>query len=111
MVKSKDDIITQLKSYLKDDTSDEALAILEDVSDTLDDSKGGSTKELEDKIVELQKQVEEVDTNWRKKYADRFDKPSPTPSKDETETEETETEEKGDETEPKHFEDLFTTEQ
>ena len=69
MKKSKEEIIAQIKGVIGDNTSDEALALLEDVSDTFDDLQGGSTKELEDKIAELEKKIEETDTNWRKRIS------------------------------------------
>jgi len=108
MKKSKDELIEQIKAVIGDNTSDEALALLEDVSDTMDDSQGGSTKELEDKIAELEKKVEETDASWRKKYADRFSNPSPnpSPSEDGGTPQDDEVEEKE---EPKTFEELFTT--
>ena len=109
MKKSKEEIIAQIKGVIGDNTSDEALALLEDVSDTFDGLQGGSTKELEDKIAELEKKIEETDTNWRKKYSDRFDNPSPKPSPSEDGGSPSEDDGEGEHDEPKTFEELFTT--
>lgn len=98
MVKTKDDILKALKAKFGDDTSDETLSLIEDVSDTYDDmskkvQESGNWKE----------KYEENDKAWRTKYRDRFY------SHTETETEpELETEQENDE--PKTFDDLFKTE-
>lgn len=66
-VKTKDEIIASLKVKLGDDTSDEVIAILEDVSDTFSDfetriSESGDWKE----------KYEALDSEWRKRYTERF---------------------------------------
>lgn len=67
MVKSKDEIMSALKTRYADDNSDEAIAFIEDVSDTLDDyeKKTSSADDWETKYNEL-------DASWRQKYKDRF---------------------------------------
>lgn len=75
-VKSKDELLSSLKTIVGDTPSDEALTLLEDMSDTLDNSTGGSSDEDKKKIEELEKQVKETDEMWRKRYADRFLNPS-----------------------------------
>ena len=66
-VKTKDEIIASLKVKLGDDTSDEVITILEDVSDTFSDyesriSESGDWKE----------KYEALDSDWRKRYTERF---------------------------------------
>lgn len=106
-VKSKDELIKSIKSLLGDTPSDDGIALLEDISDTLDNSSGSSSDEDKKKIEELENKIKEVDESWRKKYVDRFETPVKNEPQDETPSdEETEPEE---DNSPKHFEDLFTT--
>lgn len=59
--RSKDEIMEGLKNLLGDNTSDEALAFTEDLSDTLTtDGKDWKTE------------YENNDARWRQKYRDRF---------------------------------------
>lgn len=66
-IKSKDEILNSLKEILKEDTSDEAIAIIEDVTDTIDDF---SAKISDD--TDWKKKYEDNDHEWRQKYRDRF---------------------------------------
>ena len=66
---SKSEMFKKVKEYLKEDTSDEAIALLEDLTDTLSD-----TDEDKDKVIEeLKKEKEELDKSWRQRYIDRFE--------------------------------------
>lgn len=95
-VKTKAEILELVKARIGDDTSDEALSIIEDVNDTLDD--------YETRIADSgdwKARYEQNDAEWRKKYKDRFFTPTEEPEEiDEPE----EVEEK------RTFEDLFKTE-
>lgn len=64
-VRTRDEIMEAIKARLGDDTSDEALAIIEDVNDTFSDYETRSTDDWKSKYDEL-------DANWRKRYRDRF---------------------------------------
>lgn len=66
-VKTKDEIISQLNTLIGENASDDAIAILEDVSDTYDDF---STKLAES--GDYKTKYEENDKKWRDKYRDRF---------------------------------------
>lgn len=66
MVRTSKEILEALKSKL-DDTSDETLALIEDVSDTLNDYDNKNTDKTDWKA-----KYEENDKEWRKKYRDRF---------------------------------------
>ena len=107
-VKTKDELLSSIKTLLGDEPSDEGIALLEDIADTLDNSTGGSSDEDKKKIEELEKQVKETDAMWRKKYSDRFLNPSPEDSTDK-ETLENEKDEPEEDNSPKKFEDLFGT--
>ena len=106
-VKSKEELLSTVKSLIGDNPSDDAIALLEDISDTLDNSTGGSSDEDKKKIEELEKQVKEVDETWRKKYTDRFFSPSDPKEDDPKEDDPSEDDEKHS---PKTFDELFSTE-
>lgn len=66
MIKSKTEILEQIKASLTD-TSDTTLSLIEDVTDTLND--------FETKVVDKtdwEAKYKENDESWRKKYRDRF---------------------------------------
>lgn len=67
MVKTKDEILESIKAKIGDDNSDENIALLENISDTLNDYEN-KTKENTD----WKTKYEENDKAWRKKYTDRF---------------------------------------
>ena len=64
---TKEEILEQIKTRLADDTSDEALKLVEDISDTFNDYDN-KTKDSTD----WKAKFEENDAMWRKKYRDRF---------------------------------------
>ena len=57
--------MTLIKEYIGDDTSDKALEIVEDTSDTIDDLSTGDGEDWKSKYDEL-------DKTWREKYKSRF---------------------------------------
>lgn len=72
-VKTIEEIMGAVRARVGEDTSDEALAFVEDVSDTL-----SSLSSAED----WKKKYEDNDAEWRNKYRERFfnpDKPDPDP--------------------------------
>ena len=100
MVKTKDEILASIKTRIGEDTSDDALALIEDISDSFDDlttrvSEAGDWKA----------KYEENDKAWRNKYQERFF----TPSEGDPLMEEI-TKEEPDKPKVLKFEDLFTTE-
>ena len=93
-IRTRDEIMSQLQSLIGEDTSDETLAFVQDVSDTLGNDNSAT------RITELETKLEEQDKEWRKKYRDAFFTGKPDDNfKDEDEEEKI----------PKRFEDLFTT--
>lgn len=67
-VRTRDEIINMVKNRIGEDVSDEALSLLEDVTDTLSDydsrlSESGDWKS----------KYEENDANWRQRYRERFE--------------------------------------
>ena len=78
-IKTIEELMGAVRARVGEDTSDEAIAFVEDVSDTLN-----SLSNAED----WKKKYEENDAEWRKRYQDRFfntDKPND--SEPETDTE------------------------
>lgn len=94
MVKTKEEILNSIKDILKDDTSDSALSLIEDLSDTLDNAKTSDETDWKTKY-------EENDAQWRQRYRDRF---FSKPAQEEEEPDDPVPEET---TEPKTFSDLF----
>ena len=92
MVKSKDEILASIKSRLGEDTSDEAIALVEDINDSFDDL---TTRVNE--AGDWKQKYEENDAAWKKKYRDRFY----------ARVEEEDVEDKTPETKKKTFNDLF----
>ena len=67
---SKEDLVRRISECIGDDNSDEALSLLEDVSDTITD--------FEERVSEDWKtKYEENDAKWRKKYRERFENGEP----------------------------------
>jgi hypothetical protein len=67
MVKTKEEILEAIKGKIGEDTSDETIALLEDISDTLNDY---DTKTKDS--TEWKTKYEENDKAWREKYTNRF---------------------------------------
>ncbi len=67
MVLNKEEFLAAVKNRLGEDTSDDAIKFLEDVSDTYDDlaKRTGDSDEWK-------KKYEENDKSWRDKYTKRF---------------------------------------
>lgn len=92
-VLSKEDLLTKINGQLGNDTSDEALSLIEDISDTLDSlGSGGSGENWKQKY-------EENDAAWRQKYRDRFFGGKGDPADDEDND--------PNDKKPRTFEDLF----
>lgn len=67
MVRSKEELLNALKNVVGDNTADEVLSLLEDLSDSMD--------EYETRISESgdwKRKYEENDAEWRKRYRERF---------------------------------------
>lgn len=67
MIKTKDEIIEKISAVIGEDNSEQAISLLEDVTDTLDDYET-RTKDSTD----WKNKYEENDREWRQKYRERF---------------------------------------
>ena len=61
-------LLEELRNVIGDRTDDDALALIERVSEL----ESQSIDDLKNKITELESQVKQIDENWRKRYRDRF---------------------------------------
>ena len=66
-VKTRDEILDMIKGRVGEDTSDETLQFIEDVTDTLNDYETRTSGESNWK-----QKYEENDRQWREKYKERF---------------------------------------
>lgn len=96
-VKTREEILESVRAIVGEQTDDETITFIEDITDTLSDletkAKGNGT--------DWKTKYEENDAEWRKKYTERFYSSDPgtdpkTPKPDDT-------------TKPKTFSELFTT--
>ena len=70
-VRNREELMALIKDRIGDDTSDEALAIIEDVTDTLND--------YDTRIADSgdwQARYEQNDAEWRERYKARFFAPA-----------------------------------
>lgn len=91
-IRSREEIMTQLQTIIGEDTSDETLTFIQDVSDTLANENSAQL------IEELKTQLVDQDKQWREKYRNAFFTGKPDESLNEHE----------DDGRPSKFEDLFT---
>ena len=66
-IKSREDLLKSLNTLFGDNSTDENLAILEDVTDTLKDYEEKTADQTDWKT-----KYEQNDAEWRKKYKERF---------------------------------------
>ena len=67
MVLTREELIEKIRNRIGDGTTDDDIALLEDIADTYDDMKdrSGDNENWREKYDEL-------DRTWRQKYIDRF---------------------------------------
>lgn len=99
-VLSKEDFMKRVQERIGEDSSDEALSFVEDMSDTYNDMETRTTGVNEE---EWQKKLDDLDASWRNKYKARFFEGQTTPQ----EVKDEQTEDVKDDGETVTFEDLF----
>lgn len=90
---SKEDLLSRLTAFIGEDQNDDAITLVEDMTDTFNDFDNKTKDE-----TKWKQKYEENDKAWRQKYIDRFNKG--VVEEEEEPEEERET--------PKRFEDLFS---
>ena len=68
-VKTKDELLEIIRERIGDDTSDEAISFIEDITDTLSDFE---EKAINSNTDDWKTKYEENDKMWREKYRKRF---------------------------------------
>ena len=96
-VKDRDYILSAVKQMIGDNASDEAIALMEDITDTITDYE---TK-VADK-TNWKAKYDEMDASWRRKYIERFSGKTGEKIKNEQE------EQIKDDGEIRSFDELFT---
>lgn len=85
-IRTRDELLDAVRARIGDDTSDEAIAFIEDIQDTLNNYENNANNDGTD----WKKKYEDNDKEWRTKYRDRFfsgggtqddDDPDPTPKR------------------------------
>lgn len=96
-VKTKEEILEKVKTFVGDSTEDDKLEFLEDITDTLDDLSNSDGEDWK-------KKYEDNDKQWREKYRNRFFNNKPNDDKEDIIDDD---KEDTDDNKPKTFEDLF----
>lgn len=94
-VKTREELLASIRARVGEQTDDETIAFLEDVTDTLTDFETRANGGSED----WEQRYKDNDAEWRKKYTERFFSNEPTKL--------TDPKPKDEEKNPKTFEDLF----
>ena len=81
---NKEEFMSRLQKHIGEDTSDEAMSFIEDMSDTFNDMETRSSGQSDE---QWKQKYDELDKSWRNKYKDRFFNSETTPAdtKDEQE--------------------------
>lgn len=86
-IRTREELLTQIRDIIGDSTEDNALSILEDVTDTYADLETRAADQ-----TDWQARYTQLDQEWRQRYRDRFTSgsddpatpPDPDPEPDET---------------------------
>ena len=68
-VLNRDDFFARINEIVGDDTSESALSFIEDMTDTYAALEETGNDE---RVAELEKELEETNAAWRKRYKERF---------------------------------------
>ena len=96
-VRTREEILEAIRSRIGEDTSDESISLLEDITDTMEDYE----TRVADK-TDWKNKYDELDATWRRKYIERFSGKAGEDIKNEQE------EQIKDDSEPITFDELFT---
>ena len=96
-VRTREEILESVRARVGEQTDDETIAFIEDISDTLTDLETRATGDGTD----WKARYEENDAEWRKKYTERFYSSEPEPKPEPPKPDEPQ--------KPNTFAELFTT--
>lgn len=94
-VRTREEILEVIRTRVGEQTDDETITFLEDVTDTLTDLERRANGDGEN----WEQRYKDNDAEWRKKYKERFFSGEPDESEDQKQEDEV--------VKPKTFEDLF----
>lgn len=63
MVKTKDEIMEEIRAYIDDRSDDQTISLIENISDTIDNYAAHG--DYDEKLMA-------IEAKWRRKYIDRF---------------------------------------
>lgn len=66
-IKTSEELLESIRTRIGDQTDDETISFLEDVTDTMNDLNSKASGQ-----EDWKKKYEDNDAEWRKKYTDRF---------------------------------------
>lgn len=69
---TREELMNAVASIIGDRTDDEAIAFVENVTDTFDSDSSVELETANAKIEELTQKVADTESAWRKKYMERF---------------------------------------
>lgn len=69
---TREELMRAVSSIVGDRTDDEAIAFVENVTDTFDSYSSVELENANKQIEELTQKVADIEASWRKKYMDRF---------------------------------------
>lgn len=69
---TREELMNAVASIIGDRTDDEAIAFVENVTDTFDSDSSAELEIANAKITELTQKVADTESAWRKKYMERF---------------------------------------
>lgn len=70
-IRTREELMSSLNAMFGENASDDALAILEDVSDTYDDLNQRANPDG----INWEERCTELDNEWRERYRQRFNEP------------------------------------
>ena len=76
---SREEYLNNIKARVGDDTSDDTIKFIEDMTDTFDEMSKNDYKE---RFEQSEREKQELDETWRKKYTERFYAPEERPKND-----------------------------
>lgn len=71
-IRTREEIMEAVRQRFNDDTSNDTLTFIEDISDTLNNYESSINTDWEAKYNELKAQYQIIDSNWRQRYRERF---------------------------------------
>lgn len=71
-VLGKEDFFNRIRERIGDDTSEDAISFIEDVTDTYNSLESSNSENWKSKYDDMKNQYDALDESWKKKYKERF---------------------------------------